>query len=199
MLIVFILANIGNNPKGLSLYDIILTYTLSLILMVISPYLIYIPVLFEPEIYKYILTVIRDSIIPIIRLDSDSESSSQYSNVSPGSVIIVSEAERLARSLGKIEHKMYLCDCSIISLNNSVISGNYLFGRYNILQKVVLHIPSKGLALFDVFSEASLKEKEDLKANRYKLASARAKFEQLRNERLAVLEQIYAAAPSDSD
>lgn len=190
----FILVNFSNTTKYLSLNNLILIYIFSLIFMCVSPYLICLTVCVLSEISEfcpYFLTKIRDSIFPVLHADSDSETSSLYSNVSRGSVIVVeSDSDRLNKSLNEIEKEMEVLDNRITSLLTSIKAGDLLQKRYNILSKVLLYIPVKGQSLFDVFSEASLVQKNDLLVNRIKLAYNRAKFHELRGQRLEVLDKL---------
>lgn len=192
----FILVNLGisGKKKYLSLNKLIFIYVLSLISMCVSTHFIYLTGFLLPEIFEifsYYSIKLRNSIFPVILCDSDSESSSIYSKASSrGSVIIASEREQLEKSLEKIEGKMELYDNEISSFKNSVRSGNYFIRSYNILSKVVLYIPSKGVPLSHVFSEAFRDEKKDLLANRTKLEDVRTKFHELRNKRLEVLDKL---------
>lgn len=186
----FVLVNLLNCDKGLSISNLIFTYILSFIFILLSSYLVPI-VMLLPEVYEFCsLNKIRDSIFPIIRLDSDSESSSIHSNASRGSVTIASESEQLHKSLEKLEKRLESCDNKIASLNNLVTSNNTYFQRYDLLKKLVLYIPYKGLALSDVFSEAAIEAKKDSLANQAKLANTRTEFQRLLGKRLDVLDRL---------
>lgn len=138
-----------------------------------------------------LVLVIRDKIFPVIYADSDSETSSLYSNASRGAPTILTEKDQLLRSLSKVEKEQGVSNKLSISLTNSIKSAEYLYPKYNLLSKIMLSIPFKGIALSQVFSEASLvQKKNNLMADRLKREENTAKFHQLRNTRLEILDRL---------
>lgn len=133
-----------------------------------------------------------------LNADSDTDSERSYPPSNPNgrdpaedsTTSSTDEAERLNKSLSRLEYEMSILDRKISNIKGFIKRDTILHGKYQVYSKVMSYIPKYGIVLHDVFSEASLDRKGSVLQNEVKLSESRTKFSELRKKRLDVLDRL---------
>lgn len=102
------------------------------------------------------------------------------------------ESERLNKSLNEIEEKLELLDKKYRDLRESRDREIALHHKFRLCSKILSYMPVNGVALSQVFAEASSNHKEEALVINAKMKADEAKpeFKELLAKRLEVLERL---------
>lgn len=100
------------------------------------------------------------------------------------------ESERLNRSLNEIEEKLELLDKKDRNLRDSMERKTALHHKFRLCSKVLSYMPVNGVALSQVFTEASINHKEEALAIKAKIIANKPEFNELLAKRVEVLERL---------
>lgn len=118
--------------------------------------------------------------------NENSNTETSFSNSSSSST----DSQNLMKSLNQIEDNMEYLDKNITRLRSLIEVDTVLHRRLNICSKVLIYLPVKGIALSQVFVEASSTCKTNVISNKLELDENSNKFLQLRVKRLEVLDKL---------
>lgn len=102
----------------------------------------------------------------------------------------LTENERLNKSLNEIEEKLEVLDKRDRKLRDSMEREIALHDKFRLCSKILSYMPVKGVALSQVFTEASINHKEEALAINAKINASKPEFNELLAKRTEVLERL---------